>query len=281
MLDRPAVIYLYDGSFAGLLCCVFESYAQREIPADILSRDMSRTVLLPVKEIATDSQKANRVLISIPKKMGRGALDFVRHAFLTCLPQKERYILLFLRLGYRHGPPVMEMLANDVVNTLFKGVKHLQRESHLLKGFLRFSVFNEVLVGEIEPKNYVLPLLAGHFRRRYPEEHFLIFDRTHGAALAYRPYRSAIVALEELVLPEPDDQERFFRDLWRHFYAAIEIPDRHNPRCRMSQMPKRYWKYMTEFDHPQKCLPVPEHPGPGRLPGAQAPSEGGPVSGFD
>ncbi|MCL2336745.1 MAG: TIGR03915 family putative DNA repair protein [Firmicutes bacterium] len=254
MLDRPELIYLYDGTFAGLLCCVFESYAQKEIPADILPLDSARTTLWPGKEIVTDQPKADRVLVSIPPQMGHEALDFLRHAFLTCLPQKERYMLLFLRLGYRHGPRVMHMLASDVVHTLDKSVRHLRRESHLLKGFLRFSVFNQVLVGEIEPKNHVLPLLADHFRRRYPEEYFLIFDRTHGEALVYRPYQSAIIALDEFVLPEPDERELFFRDLWRHFYDAIEITDRHNPRCRMSQMPKRYWTYMTEFDRSPKRL---------------------------
>ena len=29
------VAYCYDGSFAGFLCCVFESYARREIPAEV------------------------------------------------------------------------------------------------------------------------------------------------------------------------------------------------------------------------------------------------------
>ena len=27
--------YCYDGSFAGFLCCVFESYARKEIPAEV------------------------------------------------------------------------------------------------------------------------------------------------------------------------------------------------------------------------------------------------------
>lgn len=279
MLDGSTMIYLYDGSFEGLLCCVFESYAQKEIPADILSPDMPQTVLFPAKEIATDPSKAQRVLDSIPKRMGPEALDFLRQAFLTCLPQKELYILLFLRMGYSHGPSVMDMLADDVVHTLFKAVKHLKNESHLLKGFLRFSVFNNVLVGEIEPKNYVLPLLAQHFCQRYPEERFLIFDKTHGMALAYRPYQSAIMAVEDLVLPEPDQEEQFFREMWRLFYDTIEVQGRHNPRCRMSHMPKRYWKYMTEFDRPQQSLPTPEYPGGKRLLGPRTPSKGDPAPG--
>ena len=252
MFNQSNLMYRYDGSFDGLLCCVFESYDKKEIPMDILLLDTPQTMLFPAKEIKTDSQKSSRVLISIPRKMGIDALDFVRRAFLTCFTQKELYILLFLRMGYRHGPSVMRMLANDVVNTLFKVVKHLDNESHLLKGFLRFSIFSNVLVAEIEPKNYVLPLLTQHFCERYPQERFLIYDKTHGMALVYQPHESAIIPIEDLELPEADEKEQSYRKLWRLFYDTIEVQDRHNPKCRMGHMPKRYWKYMTEFGDAQK-----------------------------
>jgi len=261
MLNGSNLIYQYDGSFEGLLCCVFESYEKKEIPADILLPDAPQITLLPVKEIGTDTQKSNRILGSIPKKMGTSTLDFVRHAFLTCLPQKERYILLFLRMGYEYGPSVMNMLADDVVNTLFKAVKHLNNESHLLKGFVRFSILNDALVAEIEPKNYVLPLMTQHFCERYPEERFLIHDKAHGMALVYQPYQSAIIPIEDLQLPEPDEKEQSFRELWRLFYKTIEIQGRHNPKCRMSHMPKRYWNNMTEFGSAQKCIPKLENTG--------------------
>jgi len=247
MLDQSNLIYRYDGSFDGLLCCVFESYDKKEIPMDIIMPDISQTILFQAKEITTDSQKASRVLASIPKKMGVDALDFVRRAFLTCLPKKEIYILLFLRMGYRFGPYVMSMLADDVVDTLSKAVKHLDNESHLLKGFVRFSVFSNVLVAEIEPKNYVLPLMTQHFCERYPEERFLIYDKMHGMALVYQPYQSAIIPIDDLELPEADEKEQSYRELWQLFYDTIEVQGRHNSKCRMSLMPKRYWKYMTEF----------------------------------
>lgn len=246
MSTQSDLVYYYDGSFDGLLCCVFESYDKREIPVDIRV-SASGPLLFPGKTIVTDSQKAARVLDSIPQKLGPSALAFVRHAFLTCLNKKELYILLFLRLGYRHGPRVMSMLADEVVNTLFKAVKHLYNESHLLKGFLRFSDFSGVLVGEIEPKNFVLPLLTRHFCERYPEERFLILDKTHGMGLIYQPYRAKIIPIDRLELPEADAEEQTFRDLWKLFYDTIAIKERYNPICRMSHMPKRYWKNMTEF----------------------------------
>lgn len=249
MPDRSTVIYCYDGSFDGLLCCVFESYARKEIPLDLRTNDTAQMTFLPCREILTEPEKARRVLSSIPLKIGNEALDFVRRAFLTCLPQKERQILLFLRLGFRCGPKVMSMLTDDTVSTLSAAVRHLANETHLLKGFIRFSVFNGALVSEIEPKNYVLPLLARHFCERYPEEHFLIYDKNHGMALVYRPYESRIMAIEDLQLPEPDEEEQKFRDLWQLFYRTIEIQGRHNPKCRMSHMPKRYWNCMTEFSN--------------------------------
>lgn len=252
MLDQFTLIYRYDGSFDGLLCCVFESYDKKEIPTEIILPDISQTLLFAAKEIRTDVQKANRVLASIPEKMGFDALNFIQRAFLTCAPKKELYILLFLRLGYRHGRSVMDMLADDAVHTLFKAVKHLDNESHLLKGFVRFSIFSNVLVAEIEPKNCVLPLMTQHFCERYPEERFLIYDKTHGMALVYQPYQSAIIPIDDLELPEPDEQEQSYRALWQLFYDTIEIQGRHNPKCRMGHMPKRYWKYMTEFGSSSK-----------------------------
>lgn len=268
MPDRSDVIYQYDGSFDGLLCCVFESYARHEIPLEILPPETLQPSLFPVKAIVTDTDKARRVLDSIPKRMGHEAMEFVRNAFLTCLPQKELYILLFIRLGYCKGPAVMDMLTDDVVNTLFKAVKHLLNESHLLKGFLRFSVYDNVLLGVIEPKNQVLSLLDEHFCRRYPEERFFIYDKTHSMALVYQPYQSSIVEIENLAISAPDEEEMFFRDLWRLFYEAIEVEGRHNPRCRMSHMPKRYWKHMTEFGDPHY-----DNSGLSRLPSGESSAE--------
>ncbi len=245
MADSVNLAYQYDGSFDGLLCCVFESYEQNEIPAQILK--WGEPTLYPTKAIASDSQKAGRVLASIPRKMGQPALQLVRMAFLTCLEEKERMILLFLRLGYRHGPAVTSMLADDVVNTLFKAVKRLTNESYRYQGFVRFSVINGVLVSEIEPENFVLPLLAPHFCKRLANERFFIHDQTHGMALVYEPGRRAIIPADRLELPPIDQEEAAYRRLWQLFYDTIAIQGRINPRGRMGHLPKRYWKNMTEL----------------------------------
>ena len=51
---RTDIAYLYDGSFEGLLCCVHESYYQKELPSVIFGYDEAQETLFPIKEIATD-----------------------------------------------------------------------------------------------------------------------------------------------------------------------------------------------------------------------------------
>jgi len=242
-----ATVYAYDGSFEGLLCCVFESYAGNELPADVLADSDAFPLLLPIKRIDTSPERAERVRRSIPKKMGYPAWHFIRSAFLTCHPQKELMILRFLRLGFRVGPSVMRHLTDDTVHKLSAAVRHLEHEAHLLKGFIRFSETGGALTAVIEPKNVVLPLIARHFCERYPGERFLIYDRTHGMALIHQNGSVNICDVDVFEQPAPDAEELRFRELWRMFYRTIEIKERHNPRCRMTHMPKRYWNCMTEF----------------------------------
>ena len=130
---------------------------------------------------------------------------------------------------------------------MWKAVGHLTEEAHLLKGFARFSELEGVLVGEIEPKNRVLPLLRPHFCARLPGENFALYDRTHKELLLARPGKWAILPAEDFVPGPAGEEELDCRRLWRQFYHIIAIEGRYNPRCRMTHMPKRYWSVMTEF----------------------------------
>lgn len=146
---------------------------------------------------------------------------------------------------FREGP--LEDSTDDRVLILTKAVQHLLSEAHLLKGFVRFSDYSGVLVGEITPKNRVLPALRQHFCQRYPRENFLLYDRSHKEALCHSKGQWDIIPLDKLTLNRPDETEQGYRLLWRQFYHSISIASRYNPKLRMSNMPKRYWDNMTEF----------------------------------
>ena len=247
MRDRADLIYRYDGSFDGLLTCVFESFSRKERPGQFQGPDCAQFSLFATRLIETDLAKANRVRAGIAQKISPEALGFVLNAFRTCLADRELLILDFLRLGFRLGARVMQAYAEPCVTKLHKGVAALQEEAHQFMGFIRFSDHQGALSAVIDPKNDVLPLLMSHFLLRYPNERFLVFDRTHRKALWGQEGRGRIVAIDALELPEADDREGLYRALWQNYYQTIAIEARENPRCRQSHMPKRYWSNLTEM----------------------------------
>ena len=244
---RTNIAYLYDGSFEGLLCCVYESYYQRELPSVIFHHEQAQATLFPVKEIETDHTAAKKVEHSIGRSISREALHLVRLCYLSQMENRELTILRFLRMGYKIGSPVTNMLADDVVGAIAKSAKNVQGESHFYKGFLRFSEYNGALVATIEPKNFVLPVIAPHFCDRFPSEQFLIYDKSHKCAFVYQNGEKSLIQLEHLELPQAGAEEEKYRALWKQFYNTIAIEGRNNPKLRMSNMSKRYWANMTEF----------------------------------
>jgi len=244
---RTDVTYAYDGTFDGLMCCVFESFSKREMPEAVAAPGEEQMSLFERREIVTDGEKATRVKKAIREKISVDALDFIQRAFLTCMEEKERYIIVFIHKGFKYGRKIMNMLSDGAVDKLSKAVRHIGNEAHLLSGFIRFSIYGGIMAATITPKNFVLPVLAPHFMDRYPNERFVIYDKTHETVLAYENGKVRIFSAENFSMPEPDAEEMHFRSLWKMFYDTIAVEGRYNPKCRMSHMPKRYWENMTEF----------------------------------
>lgn len=42
------------------------------------------------------------------------------------------------------------------------------------------------------------------------------------------------------------DEEKIFKEAWIGFYNAIGIDERKNYKLMVSNMPKKYWKYLPE-----------------------------------
>lgn len=237
----------YDGSFAGFLSCVFYCYVNKEAPCEFRTTEDLCCSLYPLRAIETNETQAKRVYRSLALKMGTDAQRAIERGFLSCLEEKELWLWRFIQKGYTHGHSIMRDLADPTVHTVLKAVRFLGEEAHLYTGFVRFSDLNGVLVSEIEPKNRVLPLMRAHFCSRYPQERFVIHDRTHREVLLHVPGQWRIFPVEEFHADDAGEEEQAFRQLWRSFYRTISIEGRYNPRCRQTHMPKRYWNMMTEF----------------------------------
>lgn len=239
------VIYQYDGSLDGFLCCVYESYVYKEAPAAFCC-DEDPLSLYEVRTVITQPAYSQRVSRGIAARSGK-ALAVVRRAFLTCLPDKELHLYAFIRKLLAEGPGFMRDLSDPACYPLYRAIRHMNGELEKLRGFVRFSDYSGVLGAEIEPKNRVLPLLRGHFCQRYANEQFFIYDRTHRELLLYAGGRSRIMRMEHFQPALPGEDELYFRSLWKQFFQSVAIRERENPRCQNTFMPKRYRGTMTEF----------------------------------
>ena len=240
------VVYEYDGSFDGLLCCIYESYTQKELPAAFFRTGELEPCLYEVRAVTTDAAHARRVYEGF-RRFSPEVGPFLRRAYWTCLPEKELAIYRFAAKLYREGKPLLQRLSDETYHPLLRAVRQLNGELEQYRGFVRFSDIGGVLAAEIEPKNRVLPLLRQHFCDRYANEAFFIYDRTHKELLVYAKRHSRILPMDSLQLALPSDEEVAFRRLWKRFYEAIAIKERYNPRCQNTFMPKRYRGTMTEF----------------------------------
>lgn len=239
------VIYQYDGTFDGFLCCIYDSYRYKEFPVGF-SADEEFLSLYEVRAIATQPAHSKRVYQGIAKRSPRAAKALYR-GFLTCMEDREQHLYEFIRKVLQEGDGFMRDLSDPVCYPLHKAIRHMSGELEKLRGFIRFSDYNGVLGAVIQPKNRVLPLLRRHFCDRYAGETFFIYDKTHREVLLYARGVSRITPPTRLELAAPDESEVQYRRLWKTFFETVSIQERKNPRCQNTFLPKWYRGTMTEF----------------------------------
>lgn len=260
MLDGTNVIYLYDGSFTGLMTAVYRAISSKKMPENIVSMEDNQTILFETEEVVSDEEIAKKMQKYVAEKISYMSLDSIRRCYFSNAFEKEMLILKYILLGMKYGRKVETMLSVETVITMFKAVKRFSNEANFYREFLRFSENEGVLSSVIEPENFVLPYIVYHYEQRIGNLDFLIYDKTHKVALIHKDRHSDIVFIDDFALPEVDEKERFYRELWKGYYNIIGIKERYNEKLRMNLMPKKYWKHLTEFEdmfgnnNDKKCL---------------------------
>ena len=242
------LVYEYDGSPEGFLCCVYRSFAYQEIPLTIRQKGKGQIMLDEcVILIITDLKRAQKVYASLDK-IGPQAKDFLKKALLTRLEDKEILLLHWMKKAYRVRTRIFDRLTDKAVYPLERAILALERESHNFQGFIRFSIYRNVLLSNVTPKNQVLPLLGPHFSDRFPDECFLIHDQTHGVVLIHEPGRECyLTKASEFIFPDSGKEQEYYEDLWKCFCKNISIRERENRLCQLNHLPLRYRGNMVEF----------------------------------
>ncbi|MBE8715124.1 TIGR03915 family putative DNA repair protein [Sphingobacterium hungaricum] len=249
-------ILLYDGTWEGMLCCIFDYFDYKlQVESITSNQDFANLSLFASPhQVTSDSEKANRVAKGLEAKVGKEGLTELWHVFLSELPHAPLLILktavYYLnqdknsRLNYGH---------EDVLEVK-QIVKSVSRERHRMKAFIRFQKLNNgIYFALVEPDFDVLPLIRKHFKDRYADQHWMIYDGKRKYGLSYDlesiqefSFTEDVNISNKTIAIQWEEQEDLYSDLWKRYFNAVNIKERKNMKLHLQHVPRRYWKHLNE-----------------------------------
>lgn len=248
---------LYDGSFDGLLTAIFDCFADRVVPVDIVNQAAYQASLLDdIHPVQTDIAKAERVIKGLDARSDGKAGKLVYHLYLSELPGMEMHLFRLAQLLVRqNNPAILENFATPDVLRSAQVNKMISREVHRMHAFVRFQkATNGIYYAVISPDFNVMPLIGDHFYRRYADQSWVIFDTARDYGLYYDLQEVTFIDANSPVLSDAvgglqsslDGIEDHYQQLWHRYFHSVNIQARRNIKLHLRHMPKRYWKYLTE-----------------------------------
>jgi len=252
-------IFIYDKTFEGLLTVVFDSYDLKIIPDRIVSNDNLQEVLFSGKhEVISDADKVKRVLKGLSRRLSEEGCRRLYRAHLS--EQEEADMLIFKQI--RNVFSKNFNIEKDYSDELVLGIKNLSRrvsrEACRMIEFVRFQkTADNIYFSPVSPDYNVLPLIGSHFRNRFPDQQWVIYDMKRKYGLFYnlkevseitidKGYFNALTGrVGEAVL---NGDEKQFQCLWKEYFNSITIRERKNLKLQMHFMPKKYRRFLTEMN---------------------------------
>ena len=254
--NREMLEYIYDGSFMGLLSAIFHAFNRKESPDVILRPQGQKLLFARTYEVETNESLSNRVWNGVMRVGGNPTCEQLFHAYLSLDTDMETHILNYTRELFFRKRPIMTDLGNKSVLKVHQLDRKVVRETHRSLMFIRFEqAADGTYFAPFAPKYDVLPLVTGHFKHRFADQCWLIYDTTRDYGFYYD-----LKNLEQVTIKNPNftkqsgnlnrGNEHFeednYQDLWRLYFKSIAIAERKNPTLQRNFMPKRFWKYLTE-----------------------------------
>ncbi len=252
-------IFIFDNTFEGLLTSVFEAYFRRTFPDALLPEGEPLPLFHEeVFTVITEEEKAKRVWRGLQKKLSSGALSCLAQCWLAEEAETPMLLFRYIRKAVDAPRSIETNFADPDVLEFSRMWKRVDWERLRMLQFIRFQkAADGTFFAAVEPEKNALPLAIDHFKDRFADQPWLIYDIKRAYGFYYDLKEVRQVTFEEgsreghLVtgmLDESlmDKDEKLFQQLWKTYFKAICIKERLNPRKHKQDMPVRYWKHMTE-----------------------------------
>uniref|UniRef100_UPI0032171C89 TIGR03915 family putative DNA repair protein n=1 Tax=uncultured Draconibacterium sp. TaxID=1573823 RepID=UPI0032171C89 len=250
-------IYTYDNTFEGLLTCIFDCYSRKDFPVDICPRTGGQRYLFVDKiDIKTDSGKSERVWKGIQKQLSGRNKQLLFYAFLSEEPGIEMKIYRFLRRLFSGHLSLETDFGDSDVLYLTQTSQKVKKEAMRMLQFVRFQrTKDRLFFCGVEPKYDIIPLIIEHYKKRFADQKWLLYDLKRNYGIFYDKEK-----VEEVVITQKqfntlngkvdkallDESEDFYQKLWRSYFKHITIQERKNLKLQRQHMPRRFWKYLPE-----------------------------------
>ena len=247
------IIFVFDNTFEGLLTSVFEAYSRRVFP-DALFPEGEPLPLFhdEVFTVITEEEKAKRVWRGLQKKLSSGALSCLAQCWLAEEAETPMLLFRYIRKAIDAPRSIETNFADPDVLEFSRMWKRVDWERLRMLQFIRFQkAADGTFFAAVEPEKNALPLAIDHFKDRFADQPWLIYDIKRAYGFYYDLKEVRQVTFEEgsreghLVtgmLDESlmDKDEKLFQQLWKTYFKAICIKERLNPRKHKQDMPVRY-----------------------------------------
>ena len=250
------MIYLYDGSYEGLLCVIFETFRIKTPATSIVAEEKWKENFFDQPlNIETQPKIAQRVVKGLINKTSRKASRQLYRCFLSEKDGIEMLIYDYVKKAVTSNFSIEDNFMDDTVLKLQQIDKMIGREVHRMHAFVRFQqIKDDIFYSVIEPDFNVLPLITSHFEKRYPAQTWLIYDSKRCYGMFYDQQKTEAVTfapdnqnqLRQLPSDILEEQELTYQKAWKLYFNHTNIPERKNIKLHLQHVPRRYWKYLVE-----------------------------------
>jgi probable DNA metabolism protein len=248
-------ILFYDGTFEGLLTAIFEIYQRKLVQVKLQKGELYNSALFEnTLKVITNETSAGRVLKGLHQKLSSTAIQRLYIAHLAEIEDEEINLIGYIRYVFDTARNIEEDYGNKYVLRISEIVRMMRREKHRMEAFVRFQKLkDESYYAAIEPDFNVLPLLIKHFKSRYADQKWIIYDLKRNYGICYDLHDAQYIILDFSAVNKPNEvagvfieDEGIYQHLWKNYFNSVNIPARKNTKLHIRHIPRRYWKHLTE-----------------------------------
>ena len=254
-------IYRFDGTMTGLLSCIFRAFQFKEFDVQVSTdANVQKGLFAELIDVTSSDEQAQRVWQGLKLKASESALKQFYYAFLSEQQESFQHCFNFAVYVFQTQRDVSKNYGHVDVLGMSQWAKQVGREKHRMEAFVRFKKCKDGLfLSLVKPDFNVLPIIERHFKARYQDQRWLIYDEQRNYGIYYDLDQVHQVNMDAHVIDqqieighsqsfsiELDDEEVLYDQLWKDYFRSVNIVARKNMKLHIQYVPKRYWRYMNE-----------------------------------